>query len=53
MILLPQDFGAEALNCPATKEIMMKIDFEHGGEEYDSKYPDGIPTRVEISLKNG
>lgn len=32
---------------------MQKIDFEHGGSEYDSKYPDGIPTRVQISLLNG
>ncbi len=23
---------------------MQKIDFRHGGPEYDAKYPDGIPT---------
>ena len=32
---------------------MEKITFVHGGAEYDSKYPDGIPTRVQIFLKNG
>ena len=27
---------------------MAKIDFRHGGPEYDAKYPDGIPTTLEI-----
>ena len=27
---------------------MQRIDFRHGGPEYDAKYPDGIPTTVEI-----
>jgi 2-methylcitrate dehydratase len=36
MILLPEDFGSEALNDPQTRSIMQKIDFEHGGVEYDS-----------------
>ena len=27
------------------------MEFEHGGIEYDLKYPDGIPTRVIITLK--
>ena len=27
---------------------MERIDFRHGGAEYDAKYPDGIPTSVEI-----
>jgi len=53
MILLPEDFGSEALNDPETRQIMQKIDFEHGGAEYDRQYPDGIPTRVEIFLENG
>ena len=25
----------------------------HGGKEYDDKYPDGIPTSLDITLKNG
>jgi 2-methylcitrate dehydratase len=27
---------------------MDKIAFQHGGPEYDAKYPDGIPTTLEI-----
>jgi 2-methylcitrate dehydratase len=27
--------------------------FEHGGQEYDEKYPDGIPTSVRIYMKGG
>ena len=27
---------------------MDKIDFKHGGEDYDSRYPDGIPTSMLI-----
>jgi 2-methylcitrate dehydratase len=27
---------------------MEKIEFRHGGPEYDAKYPDGIPTSLEI-----
>lgn len=32
---------------------MDKIEFTHGGKEYDDKYPEGIPTSVKITLKNG
>ncbi len=32
---------------------MTKINFEHGGVEYDSKYPEGIPTSVQLVLKGG
>jgi 2-methylcitrate dehydratase len=28
---------------------MEKIEFRHGGPEYDAKYPDGIPTSVRIN----
>jgi 2-methylcitrate dehydratase len=31
-----------------TREIMNRIEFRHGGKEYDDKYPDGIPTTLEI-----
>lgn len=31
---------------------MEKIELIHGGEEYDSKYPKGIPTRVNIITNN-
>lgn len=32
---------------------MGKITFEHGGKAYDDKYPEGIPTSIEIKAKNG
>ena len=32
---------------------MDKIEFVHGGPEFDAKYPDGIPTQMEIELKSG
>src|ERR1041384_3222244 len=31
---------------------MDKIEFIHGGPEYDAKYPDGIPTRVDIEHRH-
>jgi 2-methylcitrate dehydratase len=27
---------------------MQQIDFRHGGREFDQRYPDGIPTTVEL-----
>lgn len=32
---------------------MEKIELEHGGDEYDLKYPDGIPTKVTLTTKEG
>lgn len=32
---------------------MQKVNFTHGGKEYDDKYPEGIPTSIKITLKNG
>ena len=32
---------------------MHKIEFEHGGKDYDSKYPDGIPTSIKIEMESG
>jgi len=31
---------------------MDKIHFEHGGEEYDKLYPEGIPTSVMMKTKH-
>ena len=31
----------------------LRIRFSHGGPEYDAKYPDGIPTAIDITLKSG
>jgi len=53
LMLTPYDYGKEALFHPKTRELMQKITFTHGGPEYDSKYPDGIPTSLDIHLKGG
>ena len=48
LMLMPADYEDEALFHPLTRELMQRTDFRHGGPEYDRKYPDGIPTTVEI-----
>jgi 2-methylcitrate dehydratase len=53
LMLSPYDYGKEALECPKTKQLMSKITFTHGGPDYDSKYPEGIPTSIDITLKGG
>jgi len=50
-MLEPKDYGYEAIKDPFTRKLMDKMTFEHGGKEYDDKYPDGIPTSVQIELK--
>merc|ERR1712190_231940 len=45
--------GKDALYDAETRALMAKITFSHGGPEYDAKYPDGIPTAIDISLKTG
>jgi 2-methylcitrate dehydratase len=51
LMLAPADYAEDetALFHPLTRRIMQQIDFRHGGLEYDRKYPDGIPTTVELS----
>ncbi|CAN5437455.1 hypothetical protein BH11ARM1_BH11ARM1_07860 [soil metagenome] len=48
LMLSPYDYDDAALVNPLTRDLMAKIDFEHGGPEYDAKYPDGIPTSIQI-----
>jgi 2-methylcitrate dehydratase len=51
LMLSPADYAEDetALFHPLTRRIMAQIDFRHGGPYYDSRYPDGIPTTVELS----
>jgi 2-methylcitrate dehydratase len=51
LMLTPEDYGDAALVHPLTRQLMQKIDFRHGGPEYDAKYPDGIPTSIEIKRR--
>jgi 2-methylcitrate dehydratase len=48
LMLLPDDYNDSALMHPLTRQLIDKIEFRHGGPEYDAKYPDGIPTTLEI-----
>ncbi len=48
LMLLPADYDQAALFHPLTRQLMEKIEFRHGGPEFDEKYPDGIPTTLEI-----
>ncbi|GIW74649.1 MAG: hypothetical protein KatS3mg103_1171 [Phycisphaerales bacterium] len=53
LILTPYDYDRKAIHHPVTRALMEKISFEHGGEEYDRRYPDGIPTSVVITDTSG
>ncbi len=48
LMLDPMDYHAQAIFHPVTRGLMEKVEFEHGGPEYDAKYPDGIPTSMVI-----
>ncbi len=48
LMLVPDDYSDEAIANPLTRRLMERIEFRHGGPEYDKRYPDGIPTTVEI-----
>jgi 2-methylcitrate dehydratase len=48
LMLMPADYDDTSLFHPQTRAMMQRIDFRHGGPEYDAKYPDGIPTSLEI-----
>ena len=53
LMLSPYDYSLEAIFNQTTRQIMERIEFEHGGPEYDANYPDGIPTSVVITDRNG
>ncbi len=48
LMLVPADYNEQALVHPETRSLMERIEFRHGGKEYDDRYPDGIPTTLEI-----
>lgn len=55
LMLSPYDYQVSdsAIFHPVTRGLMEKIEFLHGGAEYDEKYPDGIPTSIRISTLSG
>jgi 2-methylcitrate dehydratase len=48
LMLLPTDYEEASLHDPLTRRLMDRIEFRHGGPDYDARYPDGIPTTLEI-----
>ena len=52
-MLEPRDYGHRALFNKKTRNLMEKCTFEHGGKAYDDKYPEGIPTSINITMKGG
>ena len=50
---MPEDYSDEALFDEETRGLMDIIEFKHGGAEYDSRYPDGIPTSIILTLNDG
>lgn len=52
-MLSPYDYDGKAIMDPLTRQIMEKIEFVHGGEEYDRRYPEGIPTSMIITDDQG
>ena len=44
------DADAALMKLPTNR---LETRFSHGGPEYDAKYPDGIPTAIDITLKSG
>lgn len=53
LMLSPYDYDKHAIFNSETRDLMAKIEFQHGGAEYDSKYPDGIPTSIVIEDQHG
>ena len=53
LMLMPQDYDDLALHHAKTRQLMQRIEFVHGGPEYDERYPDGIPTSVEVIHRSG
>jgi len=52
LMLTPHDYSQDAIKNSSINALMNKIEFVHGGKEYDDKYPEGIPTTVLISCEN-
>ena len=48
LMLTPSDYDEQAILDPLTRSLIDRIEFRHGGPEYDVNYPDGIPTTLEI-----
>ncbi len=52
LMLTPDDYNDAAIMHPLTRQLMQRIEFVHGGPDYDAKYPDGIPTTLDIQHRD-
>jgi 2-methylcitrate dehydratase len=48
LMLMPGDYDDASVVHPLTRRLIERIEFRHGGRDYDAKYPDGIPTTLDI-----
>ena len=48
LMLLPDDYADAMIASGDVKRLIDRIVIEHGGAEYDRRYPEGIPTSVAI-----
>ena len=53
LMLAPNDYDSTAIFNDQTRSLMELVEFEHGGDEYDRNYPDGIPTSISIETSSG
>ncbi|MFM7808403.1 MAG: MmgE/PrpD family protein, partial [Planctomycetota bacterium] len=53
IMLGPHDYDPAAIKNEMTRALMAKMDFEHGGAEYDKRYPEGIPTSLKVEMEGG
>jgi len=55
IMLGPYEYAPDqrAVFHPVARALMQRIEFRHGGPEYDAKYPDGIPTSIAITDATG
>lgn len=51
-MLTPGDYSKTALYDDVTRSLMHKIAFLHGGKDYDTKYPEGIPSSIQIQTND-
>jgi 2-methylcitrate dehydratase len=53
LMLMPEDYSEQAIFNAFTRQLMDRIEFKHGGKEYDDRYPEGIPSSVIIEDESG
>ena len=52
-MLDPTDYSPKIISDPAVTALMNKITLTKGGQDMETKFLEGIPARIEITLENG